>query len=52
MNARNNDKVVAKITKYPEKGKNAEGEIIEVKEDLLENIEKQIHFPFKKLRHY
>ena len=30
MNARNNDKVVAKIIKYPEKGKNAEGEIIEV----------------------
>ncbi len=26
MNARNNDKVVAKIIKYPEKGKNAEGE--------------------------
>lgn len=30
LNARDNDKVVAKITKYPEKGKNAEGEIIEV----------------------
>ena len=30
LNARNNDKVVARITKYPEKGKNAEGEIIEV----------------------
>jgi len=30
LNARNNDKVVAKIIKYPEKGKNAEGEIIEV----------------------
>ncbi len=30
MNARNNDKVVAKIIKYPEKNKNAEGEIIEV----------------------
>ena len=29
-NAKNNDKVIAKITKYPEKGKNAEGEIIEV----------------------
>ena len=30
LNARNNDKVVAKIIKYPEKGKNAEGEIVEV----------------------
>lgn len=30
MNARNNDKVVAKITKYPERNRNAEGEIIEV----------------------
>ncbi len=28
--ARNNDKVIVKILKYPEKGKNAEGEIIEV----------------------
>ena len=29
-NANNNDKVIVKIIKYPEKGKNAEGEIIEV----------------------
>lgn len=29
-NAKNNDKVVAQITKYPEKGKNAEGVITEV----------------------
>ncbi len=29
-NAKNNDKVMAKIVKYPEKGKNAEGEIVEV----------------------
>ena len=28
--AKNNDKVIAKILKYPEKGKNAEGEIIEI----------------------
>jgi len=30
LNAKNNQKVVVKITKYPQKGKNAEGEIIEV----------------------
>lgn len=30
LNSKNNQKVVVKITKYPQKGKNAEGEIIEV----------------------
>ena len=29
-NAKKNDKVIVKITRYPEKGKNAEGEVIEV----------------------
>ena len=28
--AKNNDKVVAKIIKYPERGKNAEGEVLEI----------------------
>jgi ribonuclease R len=30
MGAKNNDKVIVYITKYPEKGKNAEGEIVEI----------------------
>lgn len=34
--ARNNHKVLVKITKYPEKGKNAEGKVIEVIGDVNE----------------
>ena len=51
--ARNNHKVLVKITKYPEKGKNAEGEIIEViggvneaGVDMLSLI-KQYELPYK-----
>ena len=51
--ARNNHKVLVKITKYPERGKNAEGEIIEVigrvneaGVDMLSLI-KQYELPYK-----
>ena len=51
--ARNNHKVLVKITKYPEKGKNAEGEVIEViggvneaGVDMLSLI-KQYELPYK-----
>ena len=51
--ARNNHKVLVKITKYPEKGRNAEGEIIEViggvneaGVDMLSLI-KQYELPYK-----
>lgn len=51
--ARNNHKVLVKITKYPEKGKNAEGEIIEIiggvneaGVDMLSLI-KQYELPYK-----
>ena len=30
LNAKNNDKVVVEILKYPEKGKNAEGKVVEI----------------------
>ena len=36
-NAKNNDKVVVRITKYPMKGKNAEGKVIEV----IGNVQKR-----------
>ena len=51
--ARNNHKVLVKITKYPEKGKNAEGEIIEVLGGVNEagvdmlSLIKQYELPYK-----
>ena len=51
--ARNNHKVLVKITKYPEKGKNAEGEIIEVLGGINEagvdmlSLIKQYELPYK-----
>ncbi len=51
--ARNNHKVLVKITKYPERGKNAEGEIIEVLGGVNEagvdmlSLIKQYELPYK-----
>ena len=51
--ARNNHKVLVKITKYPEKGKNAEGEIIEILGGVNEagvdmlSLIKQYELPYK-----
>ena len=51
--ARNNHKVLVKINKYPEKGKNAEGEIIEVLGGINEagvdmlSLIKQYELPYK-----
>ena len=52
-NAKNNDKVIVKITKYPEKGRNAEGEVIEVLGNIDEagidmlSVIKQYNLPYE-----
>lgn len=51
--ARNNHKVLVKITKYPERGKNAEGEVIEILGGVNEagvdmlSLIKQYELPYK-----
>lgn len=51
--ARNNSKVLVQITKYPEKGKNAEGKIIEVLGNINEagvdmlSLIKEYHLPYE-----